>query len=140
MSDKARSEHFLLKIDPLIDWEPLAPMMQGAGGGARASLSPAVVKMRLLARWYEMNEAALLEACQDRMSFRRFLGLPLTDTSGDASLRDAYRRLTLQGPMESQRLIDAIEAQLLAKGLTVKPGKWAEAVVVPVGGPAANSY
>ena len=137
MSAKARSEHFLLQVERLIDWAPLVPLMQPAGGSGLAGPSPAVAKMQLLARWYAMNEAALLEACQDRMSFRRFLDLPLTDNSGDAALRDAFRRHTLQAPMDSQRLIEAIEAQLLAKGFSIKPGKWAEAIVVPAPGQSA---
>lgn len=132
MSAKARSEHFLLKIDRLIDWEPLAALMQPPHGAAHAAPAQPVVKMLLLARWYCMSETALLEACQDRVSFRRFLDLPLTDYGGDDALRDAYRRQTLLAPMESQELVQAIEAQLLAAGLSIRPGKWAEAVVQPL--------
>ena len=39
--------------------------------------------MLLLARWYGLAETALLEACQDRLSFRKFLGLPLEDDGAD---------------------------------------------------------
>ena len=84
----------------------------------RAEVPPAAVKMLLLARWYGLAETALLEACQDRLSFRRFLDLPLEDDGvGDARLAEIYRRQVTQAPVEAQNVIHAIETQLLAKRL-----------------------
>jgi len=134
MSEKVHSEHFLVQIDRLIDWAPLGSSIYPAGNPTSAGLAPAVVKMLLLARWYGMSESALLEACPDRMSFRRFLGLPLTDNTGDGALAEAFRRQNQQSPDASQKLVDAIEAQLLAKGYGIRPGILAEAMVVPVAG------
>jgi len=90
----------------------------------------AAVKMLLLARWYGLGEAALLEACQDRHSFRRFLGLPPGHGADDARLAEAYRRHAAHAPVEAQNVVHAIEAQLLAGGFSVRPGISAEAVVV----------
>ncbi|MSQ70345.1 MAG: FHA domain-containing protein [Betaproteobacteria bacterium] len=137
MSDKTRSEHFLLQIDRLIDWGSLIASVQSDGKAALADLSPVVLKMLLLARWYGLNEAALLDAYRDRISFRRFLGLSPADNDGDDALDEAFRQHYSQARLESQKLILEIEAQLLAKGVSVKPGTWAEAVVVPVAVPSA---
>jgi hypothetical protein len=131
MSSKASSEHFLTQVDRLIDWTRLAPMIQAISARVHADVPPAAVKMMLLARWYGMSEAALLEACQDRISFRRFLELPPTDDADDVRLAEAFRRSVAQAAMEAQNLTHAIEAQLLAKGFSIKPGIWSEAAVVP---------
>ena len=132
MSDKATSEHFLVQIDRLIDWAQLAPLIQAISARVHADVPLAAVKMLLLARWYGMSEAALLEACQDRISFRRFLGLPPADARDDDRLAGAFRRHAAQAPWETQNLVHAIEAQLLSEGFTIRPGMWAEAVVVPM--------
>jgi IS5 family transposase len=93
---------------------------------------PSSVRMLLIARWYGMGEAALLEACRDRISFRRFLGLPIEDGSDDGLLADAYRRHAARAPVEVQNLVHAVEAQLLAKGYAIRPGMSAEAAIVQV--------
>jgi FHA domain/Transposase domain (DUF772) len=131
MSNNATSEHFLVQVDRLVDWAPLGPLIDAIGARVKAEVPPATVKMLLISRWYGMGEAALLEACQDRISFRRFLGLPLSDTSNDARLAEAFRRHATRAPVEAQNLIHAIEAQLLAKGFSIKSGIWADAAVVP---------
>jgi hypothetical protein len=132
MSSNATSEHFLAQIDRLIDWAPLAPLMHAISTRVHADVPLAALKMALIARWYGMSEAVLLEACHDRISFRRFLGLPATDSHDDARLAESFRRNVTQASMEAQHLIHAIEAQLLAKGFTIKSGIWAEAAVVPM--------
>ena len=131
MSGKAPSEHFLAYVDRLVDWGPLSALGKAEGDGANAAVPLGAVKMLLLARWYGLNEAALLEACQDRISFRRFLGLPLGDSPEDARLAEAFRRLATQASTEAQNLVQAIEAQLLAKGFSIKPGMFPDAAVVP---------
>jgi len=137
MSSKASSEHFLTQVDRLIDWALLAPMIYAISARVNADVPPAAVKMLLLARWYGMSEAALLEACQDRISFRRFLDLPATNGADDARLAEAFRRNVAQAAMEAQNLMHAIEAQLLIKGYSIKPGIWSEAAIVPASSGAA---
>jgi len=132
MSSNATSEHFLVQIERLIDWAPLAPLMHAISTRVHADVPLAALKMSLIARWYGMSEAALLEACHDRISFRRFLGLPATDSHDDVRLAEAFRRNITQASLEAQQLILAVEAQLLAKGFSIKSGAWAEAAVVPV--------
>jgi hypothetical protein len=130
MSRNATSEHFLTQVDRLVDWAPLTPLIDAISARMQADVPPATVKMLLLARWYGLSEAALLEACQDRISFRRFLGLPLSDSPDDARLAEAFRRYATQAPTEVRNLVEAIEAQLRARGFSIKPGMWAEATVV----------
>jgi len=127
------SESFLSQVGRLIDWSRLAPLIQAIGDRIHAEVPPASVKMLMLARWYGLSESALLEACQDRLSFRRFLDLPPEDDGiEDARLAEIYRRQIAQAAVEAQNVIHAIETQLLANGFSIRPGLSAEAAVVPV--------
>ena len=140
MSNSVTSEHFLSQIDRLVDWAAVAPLMRAISVRVHADVPMAALKMLLLARWYGMSERALLEACHDRLSFRRFLELQPTDTRDDARNIEAYRRNIKQAPLEAQNLIHAIETQLLIKGYAVKPGMSAEPEVetTPAGAMAAD--
>src|SRR6185295_929924 len=121
MSGKAPSEHFLAQVSRLIDWSRHDPLIQAIADRIHAEVPPAAVKMLLIARWYGLPEPALLEACQDRLSFRRFLDLPPEDDGfADARLAEVYRRQVSQAPLESQNLVHAIEAQLLASGFSIR--------------------
>jgi len=139
MSNKTSSEQFLAHIDRLIEWKPLASLILAISTRVRADVPLPAVKMLLLARWYGMSETSLIDAFQDRISFRRFLGLPLNDFRDDVRLAEAFRRNVAQAPIETQALIHSIEMQLLSMGFTIKTGIWAEAVVeqmVPSAAPA----
>ena len=133
MSAKTTPENFLAQVSRLIDWLPLAPLIQAIADRIQAEVPIAAVKMLLLARWYGLSEAQLMEACQDRLSFRKFLDLPLDDDSvGDARVAEIYRRELAHAPAEAQHVIHAVETQLLASGFTIRPGLAAEASVVAV--------
>ena len=132
MSGKAISEHFLAQVGRLIDWPRLDPLINAIADRIHTEVPTAAAKMLLIARWYGLSDPALLEACQDRLSFRRFLDLPVEDDGfTDARLAEIYRQAT-QAPIEGQNLIHAVEAQLLASGFSIRPGLAVEAAVVPV--------
>ena len=136
---KATPENFLAQISRLIDWSSLAPLIQAMADRIRDEVPAAAVKMLLLSRWYGLAEPALLEACQDRLSFRKFLDLPLeNDGIGDSRLVEIYLRQVAQAPVEAQNVIHAIEMQLLASGFSIRPGLSADAAMVSVSGWAPN--
>jgi hypothetical protein len=126
------SESFLSQVARLIDWTRLDPLVRAISDRIHSEVPQAAVKMMLLARWYGLSEEALFEACQDRLSFRRFMELPPEDDGGDAALAEIYRRQVTQAAVEAQNVIHAIEMQLLASGFSIRPGLSAEAAVVPV--------
>src|SRR5215510_9240508 len=108
MSSKTAAENFLSQVNRLIEWSRLDPLIQAIADRLRAEVPAAAVKMMLLARWYSLSEGALLEACQDRLSFRKFLEMaPEDDCEGDARLVEIYRRLLAQAPLEAQNVIHA---------------------------------
>ena len=129
MSNKPVQEHFLDRVNLQIEWAALAPQMQALSSGMGAGLPLAAVKMLLLSHWYKLGDVALTEACQDRRSFRRFLGLE--SDAADADVIMAYR-LLCEHTSEAHGLIDAVDAQLKARGLAVKPGERGEVMLVEV--------
>ena len=132
MSNKASPEHFLTQVERLIDWPRLDLLIAAIADRVHSDVPPTSVRMLLLARWYGMSEAALLDACQDRISFRRFLGLSIDNGADDARLAESFRRLAMQAPVEVQNLVHAVEAQILARGFAIRPGMWAEAAVLQI--------
>ena len=140
MSNMTSSEQFLAQIDRLIEWKLVASLMHAISTRVRAHVPLPAVKMLLLSRWYGMSETTVIDAFQDRVSFRRFLGLPLNDFRDDVRIAEAFRNTVAQASMETQALIHAIEMQLLSMGLTIKTGMWAEAEVVQMlpGAASAN--
>ena len=57
-----------------------------------------MLKALLLQQWYRLSDAALEEALNDRVSFRRLLGLSLEDAAPDYTTLCRFRiRLTEEG-------------------------------------------
>ena len=78
----------LEKVSQFVDWEAIARLLAGVRGGTMGAPGyPALMmfKALLLQRWYALSDPALEEALKDRLSFRRFLGLPLTESIPDHS-------------------------------------------------------
>ena len=61
-------------------------------GAGRPPFDPLLMfKALLLQQWYRLSDAELEEALNDRMSFRRFLGLSLEDASPDHTTLCRFR-------------------------------------------------
>ena len=118
MSNKPVREHFLDQVDRLIDWVALAPKMEAISARTRSSLPLAWVRMLLLARWYGLSDGTLREACDDRLSFRRVIGL--AEQADAAALSGAYPDGLPDAPAEVQDLVNAVNAQIAARGFTMK--------------------
>jgi IS5 family transposase len=85
-------------------------------------------KALLLQRWYALSDPALEEALKDRLSFRRFVGLSLSDTIPDHSTLWRFREaIAPLGPA----LFDEVVRQIEASGLVMKQGTLIDASLVP---------
>ncbi|MEQ1440075.1 IS5 family transposase [Fontimonas sp. SYSU GA230001] len=127
----AISNAFLADVERLADWirieSALGTLYAHTG---RPSYPPLVLfKMLLLEQWYGLSDPQCEDACRDRLSFRRFLGLSLTDAVPDETVLVRFRqRLADAGLM--QRLLDWLNEQFEARGLIVKRGTLIDATVV----------
>ena len=76
-----------------------------------------VFKALLLAQWYGLSDRDLEEALNDRISFRKFVGLQWEDPSPDASTFSVFRERLL--PIFN-KLLRILNEQLEAAGLEIK--------------------
>ena len=80
-------------------------------------------------QWYRLSDAELEEALNDRVSFRRFLGLSLEDAAPDHTTLCRFRnRLAEQGLAD--KLFGEFEKQLDQRGLLLKRGTMIDASLV----------
>jgi IS5 family transposase len=124
---------FLERTTALIDWGPvegvLAPLRSGMMG---APSYPVVVlfKALLLQQWYGLSDPALEEALGDRLSFRRFCGVPLDQKTPDHSTIWRFReRLAESGLAEAA--FNCITSQIEKAGLVLKKGTLIDASLIP---------
>jgi IS5 family transposase len=86
-------------------------------------------KALLLQQWYALPDAMLEEALNDRVSFRRFLGLSLEADAPDHTTLCRFRnRLVAAGLME--KLFAEFDRQLEGRGLVLKQGTMVDATLV----------
>ena len=86
-------------------------------------------KILLLQQWRTLSDPAAEEAVRDRLSFRRFCGLPLDmETPDHASIwrfRQAIDKLSL-----SVALLAEVNRQLDARGFVIKRGTLVDATII----------
>lgn len=99
-------------------------------GAGRPPYDPLLMlKALLLQQWYRLSDAELEEALNDRVSFRRFLGLSLEDAAPDHTTLCRFRnRLAEDGLAE--KLFGEFEKQLDQRGLLLKRGTMIDASLV----------
>jgi IS5 family transposase len=86
-------------------------------------------KIVLLQQWHTLSDPAAEEAVRDRLSFRRFCGLPLdVETPDHASIwrfRQTIDKLGL-----SVALLAEVNRQLDARGFVIKRGTLVDATII----------
>ena len=83
------------RIDRLIDWPTVAAILDdihAAPEGRPAYRPTTMVKIIVLQQWYDASDVGMEEALQDRLSFRRFAELRLTDAVPDHSTISRFRK------------------------------------------------
>lgn len=120
------------RIAALIDWPALVSVMGSrAGTGPGAPSYPNVVLLRclLLGVWHDLSDPALEAAIKDRISFRRFAGLSLSEEVPDHSTLWRFRtQLARDGLVD--RVFGEITRQLDAQDLVVKQGTLVDATLI----------
>jgi IS5 family transposase len=126
------SSEALDRVSGLIDWEAAAGLLSKLRGGVMGAPgypSLLLFKALLLQRWYALSDPALEEGLKDRLSFRRFVGLPLSEAIPDHSTLWRFRE-SLNGGL-GDRLFVEIGRQIEASGFVLKQGTLIDASLVP---------
>jgi transposase, IS5 family len=128
---------WLDEIDRLVDWSRLEAFFSTVYASREGGASYPIltyVKLLLLQQWHGLSDPALEAAVDDRLSFRRFCGIPLDRSVPDhASIWRFRQKLALKGAdgvTLGERLLAEINAQLDARGLILRRGTLIDASIV----------
>ena len=128
----AGGNEVLERISKLLDWgriEALLVEIRSGQMGAPGYPSLLMFKALLLQRWYALSDPALEEALKDRLSFRRFVGLALSEAIPDHTTLWRFRQAL--GPKLSERVFDEIGRQIEMSGFVMKQGTLIDASLIP---------
>jgi transposase, IS5 family len=129
---RGKKTAWLERLDAAIDWAAVETIVGGIyasreGGPAYPLLT--YVKLLLLQQWYGLSDEGLEAAVDDRLSFRRFAGIPLAESVPDHSsiwrCREELARRDL-----AARLLAEVNRQLDAKGLILRRGTLIDATIL----------
>jgi len=122
----------LEEIDRLIDWSALQRLAERVRPGVKGRPPYAALRMLkalYLQRLYDLSDPGLEQALLDRLSFRRFCGFELEDSTPDETTILNFRHDAADaGVLEEAFLM--ITAQLEAQGLVLRQGTMMDASVV----------
>lgn len=120
-------------IEQRVDWSAFASLTDGlrdrhsAGRPAYGGL--VMFKALLLQALYGLSDRGLEEALKDRLSFRRFVGLSLSDAVPDHTAICRFREL-LTGCGLLHRLFAELDRQLDQAGLILRKGTLLDATII----------
>lgn len=131
-----RTAALLTRLDRAVAWaalvKPVAALPEytgGAKGGRPAWPALTMLKCVLLAKWFGLSDPQLEECLQDRLSFRRFVGLSLTDKTPDETTFVRFRARLREAGLE-RTLFERTTAELDRRGLLVKEGALVDATII----------
>jgi len=130
--DAARANLTLQRVSELVDWSAVEALVSGLRSGtmgAPAYPSLALFKALLLQQWYGLSDPGLEEALVDRLSFRHFLGLSLSEPVPDHSTVWRFREQLAKSGL-SERAFALITAQIEASGFVLRRGTLIDASLI----------
>ena len=123
---------FLEDLTKTIKWsafEVLFARINAHPRGAPGYPPLTIFRIVLLQQWYNLSDPQAEEAVRDRMSFRRFCGIPLDAETPDHSSIWRFRQ-TIEKLGLSETLLAQVDRQLDARGLIVKRGTLVDATII----------
>lgn len=135
-----RTAALLDRLDKAVAWQalvkPIAALPEYRGptkgenkGGRPAWPALTMLKCVLLAKWFGLSDPQLEECLQDRLSFRRFVGLALNDSTPDETTFVRFRTRLREANLD-RVIFDATKAELDRRGLLVKDGSLIDATII----------
>lgn len=132
ISTKVGRNEVLERLSSEVKWyrfEKLLGRLVPEGAG-RPPFDPLLMlKALLVQQWWGLSDAGIEEAINDRVSFRRFLGLSLEQAAPDHTTLCRFRNRLAEAGL-SQKLFAEFERQLDQRGLLIKHGTMIDASLV----------
>lgn len=130
-----RTAEFFAKCDQHIPWQQLADsvadvFVEDRGQGGRPHV-PVVMLLKclMLAKWFGLSDPMLEGMLRDRLSFRRFVGLGLSDPTPDETTFVKFRN-RLREAGHGSTLFDTTVAHLREQGLVLHEGTLVDATMI----------
>ncbi len=120
-------EDFFNQINKLVNWSPIEKEInkcykKGESATGRPSYSGIVLfKMTLLQTWYGLSDYELEDQVNDRVSFSRFVGIPMDESVPDHSVISRFRT-ELTKKKAYQRILKQLNKQLEEHKILIKTG------------------
>lgn len=136
----------LSKLDAVVDWRGLELLMRGimfdrdsnGGKGGRPPLSGLMMaKILILQACNNLADERAEFLINDRLSFKRFLGLGVNDKSPDARAIWLWRERVLHSGL-SEKIFAWFEGELVKSGFEAKGGQLVDATFVPTHKPTGT--
>lgn len=128
-----RTAAFLEAIDAAVEWEsmarPVRKLYRNDEGGAPAQPPVMMVKILMLQKWFGLSDPQMEEQLNDRVSFRRFVGLRGSEPAVDETTIVKFRRRLREAGLEEE-LVRIVARSMAAKGLLVKEGTVVDAMIL----------
>lgn len=122
----------LSQIEALIDWSKVDACLSEVYAKRTGRPSYPVLlmfKSMLLQQWYGLSDLELEASLLDRLSFRRFVGLSLGDSTPDHSTLSRFRQQLVELDL-GEPLFNQVLLQLDQRGLVIKQGTLIDASLV----------
>jgi transposase, IS5 family len=120
------------RLDGLARWyrfEKLLGRLREAGPGRPGYRPLLMFKALLLQSLYGLSDAELEEALNDRLSFRRFVGLSLEDETPDHTTLCRFRLALIEARL-LEKLFAELDRQLESAGVMLKRGTMLDATLI----------
>ncbi len=136
-----RTGALLDRLEAAVPWAKLAvpmlalpeyrPVKKGEEnkGGRPAWPAVTMLKCVMLAKWFGLSDPQLEECLKDRLSFRRFVGLSLSDSTPDETTFVRFRARLSEAKLD-RHLFDATVKHLDGLGLIIKDGTLVDATII----------
>ena len=129
---RGKKSEWLDRLDAALDWPALERIVAGVYASREGGLAYPLltyVKLLLLQQWYGLSDEGLEAAVDDRLSFRRFAGIPSAESVPDHSSVWRFReQLAKRGLAET--LLAEVNRQPDAKGLILRRGTLIDATIL----------
>ncbi len=122
--------NFLSEVDEVLDFSLLEDELSGIYGSKTGRPSYPLVllfKTLLLQQWYGLSDPGIEEALTDRISFRRFVGLSLSDEVPDHTTISRFRAKLGD---RFQQVLLSMNRQFESQGIVIKEGTMLDASFV----------
>ena len=123
------------RLDVLVRWYRFEKLLKGLrdeGPGRPGYATVLMFKALLLQSLYGLSDVELEDALNDRLSFRRFLGLSLEDEVPDSTTLCRFRNRLIEGGL-LEKLFAELDKQLERAGVILKRGTMLDATVIETG-------